>query len=156
MPFESPDWPLGELLKDVRVGKVQLPDFQREWKWDEPRTIGLLATITRGYPIGVVMTLETGGDGTRQSGRHHRTAVGHGGQPGGCRVQRAKHVRAQVIVVQGVELDVSEIHHGSPGGRGEGVNVAAVFVSLAGIPQVDLLALHAGAIACRTWSLAGL
>jgi len=65
MPFESPDWSLGELLRDVRYGKVQLPDFQREWKWDDDRIRSLLATITRGYPIGVVMTLETGGDGTR-------------------------------------------------------------------------------------------
>jgi hypothetical protein len=65
MPFESPDWPLGELLKDIRAGKVQLPDFQRDWKWDDDRIRSLLATITRGYPIGVVMTLETGGDGTR-------------------------------------------------------------------------------------------
>ncbi len=65
MPFESPDWPLGDLLKDIRSGKVQLPDFQRDWKWDDDRIRSLLATITRGYPIGVVMTLETGGDGTR-------------------------------------------------------------------------------------------
>jgi hypothetical protein len=65
MPFESPDWPLGELLKDIRLGKVQLPDFQREWKWDDERIRSLLATISLGYPIGVVMTLETGGDGSR-------------------------------------------------------------------------------------------
>jgi hypothetical protein len=65
MPFESPDWALGDLLKDVRIGKVQLPDFQRDWKWDDDRIRSLLATITRGYPIGVVMTLETGGDGAR-------------------------------------------------------------------------------------------
>jgi uncharacterized protein with ParB-like and HNH nuclease domain len=65
VPFESPDWPLSDLLRDIRVGKVQLPDFQRDWKWDDPRIISLLATITRGYPIGVVMTLETGGDGGR-------------------------------------------------------------------------------------------
>ena len=65
MPFESPDWALGDLLKDVRMGRVQLPDFQRDWKWDDDRIRSLLATITRGYPIGVVMTLETGGDGAR-------------------------------------------------------------------------------------------
>src|SRR4051794_18648225 len=65
MPFESPDWPLGDLLRDIRAGKVQLPDFQRDWKWDDPRISSLLATVTRGYPIGVVMTLETGGDGAR-------------------------------------------------------------------------------------------
>lgn len=65
MPFESPDWPLGELLKDIKLGKVQLPDFQRDWKWDDPRIVSLLATISRGYPIGVLMTLETGGEGAR-------------------------------------------------------------------------------------------
>jgi len=65
MPFESPDWSLSDLLRDIRSGRVQLPDFQRAWKWDDPRIASLLATITRGYPIGVVMTLETGGDGLR-------------------------------------------------------------------------------------------
>ncbi len=65
MPFESPDWPLGDLLRDIGSGKVQLPDFQRDWKWDDPRIASLLATITRGYPIGVVMTLETGGEDAR-------------------------------------------------------------------------------------------
>jgi hypothetical protein len=65
MPFESPDWPLGELLHDVEVGKVQLPDFQREWKWDDDRIASLLTTVSLGYPIGVVMMLETGGNGVR-------------------------------------------------------------------------------------------
>jgi hypothetical protein len=61
MPFDSPDLPLGALLSDIEVGKVQLPDFQREWKWDDPRIASLLATITLGYPVGIVMMLETGG-----------------------------------------------------------------------------------------------
>lgn len=65
MPFESPDWPLGDLLRDIRSSKMQLPDFQRDWKWDEPRIVALLATLTQGHPMGVVMTLETGGDGAR-------------------------------------------------------------------------------------------
>jgi hypothetical protein len=61
MPFDSPDLNLGALLEDIRLGKVQLPDFQREWKWDDPRIASLLTTITLGYPVGVVMMLETGG-----------------------------------------------------------------------------------------------
>src|SRR5687767_5252357 len=65
MPFESPDWPLGELLRDIGSGRVQLPDFQREWKWDNGRIAALLSSVSQGYPVGVVMTLETGGDGTR-------------------------------------------------------------------------------------------
>ncbi|HZO64325.1 MAG TPA: DUF262 domain-containing protein [Kribbellaceae bacterium] len=52
---------LGTLLEEIGQGKVQLPDFQREWKWDDPRITSLLATITLGYPVGVIMMLETGG-----------------------------------------------------------------------------------------------
>jgi hypothetical protein len=48
-------------MADVAAGKVQLPDFQREWKWDDSRIASLLATVSLGYPIGVVMMLETGG-----------------------------------------------------------------------------------------------
>lgn len=63
MPFDSPDRPLGELLTNIAKGKLQLPDFQREWKWDDDRIVGLLASISLGYPVGVVMTLEVGGEG---------------------------------------------------------------------------------------------
>jgi hypothetical protein len=65
VPFESPDENLGDLLGRVAAGKVQLPDFQREWKWDDDRIGSLLASVSLGYPVGVVMTLEVGGDGVR-------------------------------------------------------------------------------------------
>ncbi|MFB9303183.1 GmrSD restriction endonuclease domain-containing protein [Kibdelosporangium philippinense] len=59
MALDSPK--LRDLLKNVAVGKIQLPDFQREWKWDDERIKALIATVTLNYPLGVVMTLETGG-----------------------------------------------------------------------------------------------
>ena len=61
MPFDSPDLNLGELLKDVGTGKIRLPDFQRDWKWDTDRIVSLLASVSLGYPVGVMMLLETGG-----------------------------------------------------------------------------------------------
>lgn len=62
MPFDSPDLNLGtELLKDVGCGKIRLPDFQRDWKWDVDRITSLLASLSLGYPVGVVMLLEAGG-----------------------------------------------------------------------------------------------
>lgn len=60
MPFDSPDLMLDDLLRMVGLGKVQFPDFQREWKWDDPRIASLLESVSLGYPVGVVMTLETG------------------------------------------------------------------------------------------------
>ena len=65
MFFESPPLYLRELLDQIHDGQLQLPDFQRPWKWDDEHIVSLLATVTRGYPLGVVMTLRTGGPGTR-------------------------------------------------------------------------------------------
>ncbi|MEU5552122.1 DUF262 domain-containing protein [Micromonospora sp. NPDC047793] len=59
MALDSPK--LQKLLKDIESGVLQLPDFQREWKWDDQRIRELIATVTLDYPLGVVMTLETGG-----------------------------------------------------------------------------------------------
>lgn len=71
MPFDSPDLNLGdELLKDVGSGKIRLPDFQRDWKWDVDRIGSLLASVSLGYPVGVVMLLETGGTDVQFATRH--------------------------------------------------------------------------------------
>ena len=39
-----------------------LLDFQRGWVWDDNRIRGLLASISRGFPVGAVMTVSTGSD----------------------------------------------------------------------------------------------
>lgn len=52
---------LQKVLEDIESGVMQLPDFQRDWKWDDQRIRELIATVTLDYPLGVVMTLETGG-----------------------------------------------------------------------------------------------
>ena len=53
---------LKSLLDDAGNGKIQLPDFQRGWVWDDDRIRGLLASISRGFPVGAIMTLQAGGD----------------------------------------------------------------------------------------------
>ncbi|MEW2255876.1 DUF262 domain-containing protein [Streptomyces sp. NPDC047869] len=52
---------LRDVLADVASGALQLPDFQRNWKWDDDRIRAIIATVTLDYPLGVVMTLQTGG-----------------------------------------------------------------------------------------------
>ncbi len=52
---------LHDLLKNCNDGKLQLPDFQRSWVWDEDRIKSLIASISRAFPVGALMTLETGG-----------------------------------------------------------------------------------------------
>ena len=62
--FQSPDLPLREILEDIASGKVQLPDFQRDWVWDDDHVCSLLASVSLSYPIGAVMLLGTSPDGT--------------------------------------------------------------------------------------------
>ncbi|MDB4873124.1 MAG: hypothetical protein JWL97_4128, partial [Gemmatimonadales bacterium] len=78
MPFETPQLLLKDLLDQVADGRIQLPDFQRPWKWDDERIVSLLATVSMGYPVGVMMGLETGGPDTRFKPRPLAGAtVGH-------------------------------------------------------------------------------
>jgi hypothetical protein len=58
--FTSDEVPLSQLLHEVQVGKLQLPDFQRGWVWDDDHISSLLASISMTYPIGAVMTLQSG------------------------------------------------------------------------------------------------
>ena len=51
---------LGEYLAWTRSGDIQLPDFQREYKWEDERIRQLLVTVLRGHPMGAVMLLKTG------------------------------------------------------------------------------------------------
>lgn len=60
MGFQTPMYTLKSYLEDTTSGKIQLPDFQRGYKWDDERIRQLLITILRGHPLGVVMMLETG------------------------------------------------------------------------------------------------
>ena len=59
--FDSTKTPLIDLLKEITVGKIQLPDFQRGWVWDDDHIQDLLISVARSFPIGAVMLLENGG-----------------------------------------------------------------------------------------------
>jgi len=60
--FDSTKLPLREVIHGIKKGEYQLPDFQRGWVWDDEHVRSLLVSIARSFPIGAVMTLETGGD----------------------------------------------------------------------------------------------
>jgi hypothetical protein len=63
--FDSTKRSLYEILKDVQLGKIQLPDFQRGWVWDDNRIKGIIASIAKSFPIGAIMLLETGNENVR-------------------------------------------------------------------------------------------
>ncbi|MYC74201.1 DUF262 domain-containing protein [Candidatus Poribacteria bacterium] len=52
---------LSEILTDIGTGRIQLPDFQRDWIWDDYRIRSLLASVSQAFPIGAVLTLAVDG-----------------------------------------------------------------------------------------------
>ena len=79
--FDSTKEPLMDLLRDAERGTLQLPDFQRGWVWDDEHVRDLLASISRGFPIGAVMLLEAGGSEIRFKTRALEGAEANGVQP---------------------------------------------------------------------------
>ncbi len=61
-PFQTNPYYLHKLLEDCQSGALQLPDFQRSWVWDEDRIKSLIASVSRAFPVGALMTLNTGGE----------------------------------------------------------------------------------------------
>lgn len=56
----SLDTNLSQLLDEVNTGKTQLPEFQRDWTWDDGRICGIIASLSQGYPMGAIMRLQYG------------------------------------------------------------------------------------------------
>ena len=48
------------LLKNIDEGKIQLPEFQRDWVWNDDKIKKLLASVLSDYPIGALMFLACG------------------------------------------------------------------------------------------------
>ncbi|MDD3621871.1 MAG: DUF262 domain-containing protein [Methanofollis sp.] len=63
--FQNPKFFLKEILQKIDGCKIQLPDFQRGWIWDDSRICSLLASVSLSFPIGAVMMLQTGNPGVR-------------------------------------------------------------------------------------------
>ena len=59
--FQTNPFPLDRLLENCQHGLLQLPDFQRSWVWDEDRIKSLIASVSRAFPVGALMSLDTGG-----------------------------------------------------------------------------------------------
>lgn len=52
---------LQTLLQRCEQGDIKLPDFQRNWVWDEYRIRSLIASLSQAFPVGALMTLKSSG-----------------------------------------------------------------------------------------------
>ena len=60
--FDTAKKDLKDLLRHAHKGRLQLPDFQRDYIWEDEDVRSLIASVAKGFPIGVLLTLQTGGE----------------------------------------------------------------------------------------------
>jgi hypothetical protein len=60
--FDSTKEDLKDLLRDADEGRLQLPDFQRDYVWGDEDVRSLIASVAKGFPVGALLTMETGGE----------------------------------------------------------------------------------------------
>lgn len=82
MGFSTPSYALTDLFSRIDRGDLQLPDFQRDYAWDLDRIRSLMVTVLRGFPIGVLMALDTRGEEVRFQPRAIHGAPDTGREPG--------------------------------------------------------------------------
>ncbi|MBV7301100.1 DUF262 domain-containing protein [Corynebacterium sp. TAE3-ERU2] len=82
MGFSTPSYVLTDLFARINRGDLQLPDFQRTFRWDVDRVRALILTVLRGYPIGTLMTLDVRGEPVRFKPRPLQGAPNEGSDPG--------------------------------------------------------------------------
>jgi hypothetical protein len=79
--FDSTKETLKKLLEKVQEGGIQLPEFQREWVWEDDRIKSLLASVSLSYPIGTLMLLQTGNPDVRFKARSVAGAPSSSSEP---------------------------------------------------------------------------
>jgi hypothetical protein len=60
--FDTTKEDIKDILRKIDDGKLQLPDFQRDYVWGDDAVKSLMASIAKGFPVGALLTLETGGE----------------------------------------------------------------------------------------------
>lgn len=60
--FDTTKEDLKDLLEMIDEGTLQLPDFQRDYVWGDEDVRSLIASIAKGFPVGALLTLQTGGE----------------------------------------------------------------------------------------------
>ena len=60
--FDTTKEDLKDLLRHTQEGRLQLPDFQRDYVWGDEDVRSLIASVAKGFPVGALLTLQTGGE----------------------------------------------------------------------------------------------
>lgn len=50
--FERIDRKIGDILVDIRSGRIGLPDLQRPFVWKDIKVRDLIDSMMKGFPVG--------------------------------------------------------------------------------------------------------
>lgn len=67
---------VGDLVKDVRNGRIGLPDLQRPFVWRDNKVRELFDSMLKGYPIGYAPAPSTPLDAPSPTGLRQRQLPG--------------------------------------------------------------------------------
>lgn len=60
--FDTTKTDLFDLVRAIDHGRLQLPEFQRNYVWNDADLRSLLASVLKRFPVGALLTLERGGE----------------------------------------------------------------------------------------------
>lgn len=49
----------GRIVPGIDEGKIALPEFQRDFDWDQERIVSLLTSVARRWPVGTLLIIES-------------------------------------------------------------------------------------------------
>ena len=61
--FKEVHYTLGNLVADIGLGRIGLPDIQRPFVWSNAKVRELFDSMYRGYPVGYFLFWQTGAEG---------------------------------------------------------------------------------------------
>ena len=57
--FNRVEYDVGHLIKEIKFGRIGLPDIQRPFVWNNTKVRDLFDSMYRGYPVGYLLLWET-------------------------------------------------------------------------------------------------
>lgn len=123
--FTSDKEPLSKLLERVQDGSLQLPEFQREWVWEDDRIRSLLASVSLGYPIGTLMLLQTGNPDVRFKARGVSQATPASTEPEQLLLDGQQRITSLYEVLASGEVVATQDDHKKPINRWYYIDIMA-------------------------------
>ena len=64
--FKKVDYTMSNLMADIEMGKIGLPDIQRPFVWKNSKIRDLFDSLYRGYPVGYFLFWQNAYDGSQK------------------------------------------------------------------------------------------